>query len=204
MSNLTIQDQNDEYIPLIWSKGFKFVGLVKIHTIGDGSCFFHALLNSFFKPYITCFDGRVPVKRKELVSNFRTDLSKNLKFHYDQLSRGKLKELSRDNKELTLENLEKTLASSQPIDNRFNEYISNMIDKDIYILDFKKQDIYITGDDDEILLKNRDSVVLIYNEETFHYELVGLLQNNFLITLFHSDDPLIYAIRKRMNELRKK
>jgi len=189
---------NDEYELLNWKENFKYPNLVKVYTIGDGSCFFHAIMNSFYKPYITCMNNDIPVNRKEFIRKLRTDLSKNLKNHYNNLSRGKLPEISKDLLSLTLENMEKTLDSNDFIDNRFNEYISNMINKDIYILDGKKQDVYITGKDDDILYKNRDSIVLLYNEDRHHFELVGVIEENYITTLFKYDDPLIYGIRRRV------
>ena len=66
----------------------------------------------------------------------------------------------------------KELDSDRPVDNAYNEFISDQLNKDIYILDAVTQDVYMTGSDDNVLYKDRPSIVLMYLPG--HYELVGL------------------------------
>jgi len=172
----------------------------------DGSCFFHAVLKSFFIPYKTGFlDGR-PLNRSEFVFDFRKGLAKKLgspidpnnplsQTYYDTLSRGKLRELGRSVPELSLENMQRELASRMPIDNKYNEFVSNILDKDIYLLDYNTQDVYITGADDDILYKNRPSIVILVLPG--HYELVGVQTPNGIQTLFEPSSGLIQNIRFR-------
>ena len=96
--------------------------------------------------------------------------------------------------------MQKELDSSRPVDNVYNEFISDQLEKDIYIIDAVKKDIYITGKDNDILYKNRPSVVILYLPG--HYELVGLVKKNGDIkTLFNPDHDFIQAIRDRMDIL---
>lgn len=180
------------------NSGFSYPGMVKIYTEGDGSCFFHAIVSAFFKPYITGMIENTALDRNQYIRNLRTDLSRQLKYHYDKLSRGQLSKISKEKgmESFSLKSMEETLDSNEPVDNRFNEYVSNIMNKDIYILDGEKRDVYITGKDDDILYKRRDSIVLLYSNH--HYELVGVLDNGVITTLFDFSDPFIVMLRNRM------
>jgi len=205
----------NQYQMLDWKL---YPNMVRIHTEGDGSCFFHAILNACYKPYIKGVTGDgVSLNRRECVKNFRKDLANKLddyidsnprnKKWYDILSRGDLKAHSKDLPELSLENMKRTLDSNSSVDHIFNELISEVILKDIYLLDFEKKDVYITGDDEDILYKNRKSIVILAIPG--HYELVGVYRVNkkgllVVQTLFAHDDEFIKIIRKRMREIIKK
>lgn len=173
---------------------FHYEGLVKKTEINDGSCFFHCIADSFHKPYQL---GQID--KKEYVRNLRKDLSNNLTTEiYNKLSRGNLKEFSKKVKGFSLEDFKKILDSNLPIDNRFNEYISNIINKDIYLLDYNKKDVYMTGNDNDILYKNRESIVIIWINEN-HFDLAGILEGKRLTTLFQYNHPFIETIRQHMN-----
>ena len=70
---------------------------------------------------------------------------------------------------------------------------------DIYLLSLHKQDVYITGDDSDILYKGRQSIVVLTMPG--HYELVGVHRDNGIQTLFRPRDPFILSIRQRMREI---
>ena len=175
---------------------FYYEGLVKKTEINDGSCFFHCIADSFYRKYQL---GQV--NRKEFVKNLRKDLSKNLSVAvYEKLSRGQLKNFRIPG--YSLLDFKKILDSNEYVDNRFNEYISNVIDKDIYIIDYEKKDVYITGSYNDvggILYKNRDSIVIIWINGN-HYDLAGVLEGKKLITLFQYNHPFIETIRQSMNK----
>jgi hypothetical protein len=205
----------NQYQPLNWKL---FPDMIRVNTEGDGSCFFHAILNSCYTPYITGIAGNgVSLDRKQCVRNFRRDLSYKLgdyvegdpnnKIWYDNISRGKLRKLSKTLPHLSLENMKATLDSNSPVDHIYNEFISNIIKKDIYLLDFLKQDVYITGDDEDILYKDRQSIVILVIPG--HYELVGVMRVNkqgllVIQTKFEHDDEFIRRIRERMKSVIKK
>lgn len=195
-----------EFQPFSWPS-LPIPGLVRKRTIADGSCFFHALCDSFFEPYVNqLFDGRA-TSRRDIVRSLRRDLSARLSepidpldpaspSHYDSLH------LAREFPECSLKNMQRELAGSGPVSNLYNEYISNVLEKDIYILDFDKQDVYATGDDTAVLYKRRPSIVLMYSPG--HYELVGrMTTNGELETLFHPDSQLIQAIGLRLRSKQK-
>lgn len=199
---------NTEYEDLKWKGPFQYDNLVRIRTPTDGSCFFHAIAKSYFKPYIT---NDLKTTRQDFVKQLRRDLAVKLgskvdprnpesPLYYDLLSRGNLKDFSKTLPQYSLANIQEELNSDRPVDNVYNEFISDQLDKDIYILDMTKQDVYVTGSDDDILYKDRPSIVILYLPG--HYELVGINDNGVIRTLFSHDHDLILAIRDRMNEIR--
>lgn len=203
------------YESLTWdsSTGFSYPGMVKIRTIADGSCFFHAIANSYSEPYrIGILPGGASINKIQFIKSLRHDLSLKLAervnpldqsslIYYDLLSRGELKNFSKIVPEYTLENMQKELNSSSPVNNVYNEFISNQLNKDIYLLDAVKKDVYLVGRDDDILYKGRDSIVLLYTPG--HYNLVGVMQDSGVpATLFKSDNPFIKAIQARIRDLR--
>lgn len=183
--------------------------LVRIGTPMDGSCFFHAIAKACMEPYQTQSYGEKHINRGEFVKRFRKTLSKTLNApvcphhpsirHYHLLSRGQLPEFSKNVPHYSLSNMMNELDSNAPVDHAYNEFISNLIKKDIYLLDFQRQDVYITGDDRDILYKDRDSIILLVLPG--HYELVGILVGeNTIQTVFPPYHPLIQEIHQRLHE----
>ena len=215
MKPLNVEYQHLWNSPANKDNKFYYPNLVRIRTITDGSCFFHAVSKAFFEPYITGTLNGLSLDRKEFVKKLRTDLSKKLgqkinpenpnsPRYYDILSRGELEEMSKDVPAFRLENLQNLLDSNRPVDNVFNEFVSNQLDKDIYILDGNKKDVYITGRDEDILYKDRPSIVILYIPG--HYELIGVKDDNdnddgVITTLFSPDHSLIKAIKNRIIKL---
>lgn len=203
--------RNREYEKLKWTKTIQFPGLIRIRTDADGSCFFHAVAKAYFKPYITgkTKDG-TPLDRKKFIRSLRKDFSKMLankvdpknpksKTWYETMANGEWPRISKKMKEYTLESMQKELNSNASISNIYNEFISDQLDKDIYILDANKQDVYMTGTDDSLLYKQRTSIVILYLPG--HYELVGIEEDGYIQTTFQPDSPLIQLIRNRMEDL---
>lgn len=196
------------------SYGFEDFNMLVIDTIGDGNCYFHALLNAFYIPYRTQSIGKETVNRRQLVSSLRNDLAKKLgqpinplnpngPTFYTQLSRGKMYEFGKEVSEYSFEEMRKRLKSSEAVGNEYNEFISDQLNKDIYILDADKKDVYITGNDDDLLYKDRSSIVLLYSPG--HYELIGLRgSQNQIQTYFSPVNPFIQFLRSRMNIIRGK
>lgn len=202
---------NQEYEHLNWPL---YPGMVRIRTLADGSCLFHAIANAYFIPYRTgILDGK-SISRPQLIRTLRRQLSIRLgepvdplnpdgPTHYDLLSRGQLRKFAESVPRYSLENMQKELDSNDPVDNVYNEFLSNQLNKDIYLLNAQTKDVLITGNDDDILYKDRDSIVILYlTGPPGHYELVGLDQGEDIMTIFPPSHPFILAIRHRMNELR--
>ena len=201
------------YEKLDWKGDLKIPGMIRIQTDADGNCFFHALAKAYFQPYITgkTKEGK-PFDKRKFIKNLRKDLSKMLNNKvdpedpdsltwYESMANGEWGEESKNMPELSLKYMQKELASNSSISHIYNEFISDQLDKDIYILDGEKQDVYMTGTDDALLYKDRLSIVILYLPG--HYELVGIKDNkNYIQTIFDSDSDIIRTIRKRMTEIK--
>ena len=200
---------------LRWDGPLTQQGMVRLRTIGDGSCFFHAICYAVSKEYRTGYynDGTV-LDRREYVSRLRRELSDNLSSvvevdsasgngvtRYSLLSRGQLESMSAELPEYSLPNMKALLVSRSSVDNRFNEHVSNCLNIDIYILSHENEDVYITGNDTDILYKDRDSVVILYVEDSQHYELVGVNTGHMIRTVFPYNDEFILKIRSRIREV---
>ena len=193
--------------PLNWIGPAAYPGLTAISVTGDGSCYFHAIAKAFFTPYRTGIINGVPIDRRTLVRNFRWELAAKLaspsdpsdpesKLVYDTLSGGNLREFANFEPQYSLENMIHELRSGGPVDYVYQELISNEIDKDIYILNLREQDV-INLSNNDIFYKNRKAIVLLYMPG--HYELVGIQdEDNVIRTLFSSDDDYILHLRSRL------
>ena len=203
---------NHEYENLKWDGVFKKFNLIRIRTDMDGSCFFHALAKAYFKPYIVGKIDDEPFNRKEFIKNLRKDLAKTLalkvdpedtesKTYYQTLSNGEFEKISETMPKYSLKHMQKELAnSSKPVSNIYNEFISDQLNLDIYILNGKTKDVYMTGSDNSLLYKGRRSVVILYLPG--HYELIGLMdKDNNIETIFSPKSKFIKKIRERMTEL---
>jgi len=194
--------------------GFEDFKMVAIDTIGDGNCYFHALAHAFYVPYRTQSLNGKTVSRITIVRNLRDGLAKRLgepvnplyptgPTFYNELSRGKLYEFGKDVPEYSFEEMKKRLRSSNAVGYEYNEFVSNQLGKDIYILDSEKEDVYIIGDDDDLYYKNRPSVVLLYLPG--HYELVGIQDKMGKIqTYFSTTNSFVQFLQARMTEARLK
>ena len=198
-----------EIQPLNWHLSFRYPGMVRIGTMADGSCYFHCIAQSYHVPYQRGNVGGVAFNRKNFIRDLRYDLSvklgekvdptdPNSPIHYDLLSRGQLKDFGKEVPNYSLVAMQRELNSDRSVDNVYNEFISNILDKDIYILDLTTQDVYVTGNDSDILYKNRNSIVILFLPG--HYELVGIKTPKGIDTYFAPDHAFIQAIRQRLRE----
>lgn len=149
--------------------------LTVVATIGDGSCFFHAICHAMSKSYRKKSLGG----KREHVRTFRKKLSEILGKEnnfgvrpYDTISNGKMKELSKSFVECSVGNMVSTLKNPRKaVSNLFNEFISNCIDKDIYLVRKIDGNIYYPGTDTELLIKGRQAIIILVSSG--HYELLS-------------------------------
>lgn len=199
--------------------------LLKIPTLGtENSCFFHSILRAYSYLYSSLSTSAEKTKYSRLVRNLLSDrlseTSENGKIVYENLYRGELQNFAMNVKaanigdipDYTLAGLQKTLRSNDMVDHSFQELISDALDIDIYILDEVKKDYYFVGDDkcisesdlnfdkkDNVLHKNRKSIIIGYNENFSHYSTLGMMTlDGEVTTLFDTDHILIETIKKRI------
>ena len=197
MSNST---RSYPHADLIWSN------TVRINTPGDGSCLFHALMNAYSLNYRKATDS----ERKKQTAELRKRLADTLteKYndkltYYDYMNNGAMKEFSKADSSYSLNDMYKALNSKEFIGYGFLHLISLIMNKDIYILNGEKMDIYATDELPLVVTGDRDSIVLYY--ENSHYETIGLAfsvsGNRSVDTHFSADHPFIVGLRNRIKEL---
>lgn len=166
-----------------------FPNMVRFETIGDGNCFFHCILLAVCREY----KNACVVTKRAFAAALRKKLADILPEKYSQLSNGKLKDFSDGFPEYTLENMITLLKSNLPVDNIFNELVSDLLDIDIYLLSNNLKSLYVTGSEENFLYKCRKSVVILVLPG--HYELVGVYTTETTAkTLFDYSHPFILKL----------
>jgi hypothetical protein len=202
------------YREINWENGFENWDLIRIDTIADGSCLFHAIANSFFVPYHTEIVDGNKTTRKEIIQKMRKELSESLsspissspnsKTHYQVINSGNTANfpicLDSPEYNFSLENMKKQLNSNNYIGYGYIEFISNVLGKNIYILNHSTQDLYPFEKTEllNIYRKNRPSIVVYY--EPKHYELVGIMNNGIVDTYFDSNHTFIKFLYNKVIE----
>lgn len=179
---------------LDWNNEFSYPNMISIDDgIHDGSCFFHSISMATYKPYqINQID------RKKHVADMRRTLSKKLPYYYDKLANGELPELAMDIPVIRLDYMQEELDSTRYISNIYNEYISELLDIDIYLLNNDTKDVYPTATNLNLLYKNRLSIVILYIDNN-HYQIVGLKNKDGSITVsFKPDHNFITYVKNRL------
>lgn len=196
--------------------------LIRINTPGGGNCLFHAIANSFFSPYYSEKVNEQIMTRKEIIRNMRKSFSEKLnspisskpnsKTHYEIINSGNTAEfpISPDLPEYnySLSNMQKSLDSEENIGYGYIEFISNAIDKNIYILVSSMNDIYPFEKTEllNIYKKDRPSIVVYYiwdndtSDKYDHYELVGIMNKGTIDTHFMPDHSFIKFLYNKVLE----
>lgn len=152
------------------------VKLIKVGTIGDGSCLLHAIVQAI-SPFYSNLDD---TEKMRLIRNVRKDLSNILdesrgdkdSTWYDFLSRGQLEEISTSVPEASKKHMKKILDSNSWLSYQYIELLSEIFEIDIYIIDYSTNSLYNLGDD-ELLYKNRDSIIIGYIPNC-HFETLAV------------------------------
>jgi hypothetical protein len=174
--------------------------LLKYNTYGDGNCLFHAILNSFFKAYHNEKIEDLKISRLAMVRKLRKELAQELPKYYDKLAGGKLKEFAQEIPEYRLANMIKTLDSDDFIGYGYIEFIGDLLNKDIYILDGYRSTIYVSDELKFCIKGNRPSIILYYAD--MHYDLIGLSVDDIgSITHFDADSDIIKFLYEQVGKI---
>lgn len=165
-------------VELDWDeRSFNYKNMVSVQNI-DRS-YYNAVLGAFFSPYIEEEYNR-PIIIHEFSYGLRDEYLKN----FDEID-DKILERSCD---FLVENFE--------INFDIHIVISNRIDKDIYILDGLKWDVWIPENDSRSplneLYKDRDSIVIL--KKVDGYDVVGISDSGNIYTCFKSSHQFIRKI----------
>lgn len=163
---------------------FKFI---PISTIGDGSCFIHALLQACNKTY-----NKLDKNNKMLmVRRLRILIGNHLEKSdmYDNLSRGELKEISNFVFEAKKEYMIRYIRSNNWITYHYIELISIIFNINIFIVNNDKNTLYNFGDDELLYKKNRNSIFINYIDQA-HFETLAVRTKDGNKTFFSPDSKI--------------
>lgn len=196
---------DDTYAPL---KCTWYNNLVRISTIGDGSCLIHSILKAFYKPYQENDDE---MYRTQLAKELRRDLAFLLNYenpeypnhtYWESSGRGAfprimMQQLANESLvqelkvDFSLSGLQRLFNSYSYLGDEVYQYISDVLDVDIYILRATSEDIFphINTRNPKI---SRNGIVIVGN--SYHYEVVAVETNGEFQTTFPPNDPFILAL----------
>lgn len=175
--------------------------LYRFKTILDSSNIIHAILRAFNKKYLKMNS----IKEKEkYVSEIRSGLANDLTYDiYSRLAYGLIDELStkkyreygvttQDSSVIGWAFYTKSIADyNELLGSEIQEYISDKLNLDIYILSENSRDIEPSLIECNLLYKHRPSIIILKISGVF-YETVGKLDENGRIqTVFDPKDELI-------------
>ncbi len=208
-------DQNMRNLMTPIKLNWLITDIYNIRIPGDGSCLFHAIMLATSEEYRKLLNSNLIERCKyvklfrDVLANTLTELHSSNLTYYDYLGRGAYKIMSHGDMDIvvndcSLETMQRTLRSNDSISYLYYELICEYLNIDIYLINIKDKELIITGDED-LLWKNRNSVILSYYPG--HYELLGYINNNDpskIQVLFEPTHPLILALKIRYNVLRNK
>ena len=186
--------------------------VVRIGTIGDGSCFFHAVLGAYYQPYQNNDQYKF---RSDLVKRLRRDLAYILQLKDPQRPDKTIWETAVDGQfmelynqqmmgldftsvfgvpiDFSLEGLQKLFNSMDYLGNEVYQYASDLLGIDIYIMRGTNKNLYPYQNTSKEFI-NRKAVVITGNG--CHYEIIAIERNGLFQTVFERDDPFIIALKQ--------
>ncbi len=204
----------EEPVPLkLNENGFDKFDLFRIRVTGDGNCYFHAFAMAYIIPYKTQnYKGKI-IRRVDLVRGLRKDLSlrltakvnpedQNSPMVYETLGNGHVAEMGLTTKELSLETMIRHIDSDEWCGEEVQELVSNETNKNIFYINVREENVYITSDIN-ILYKDRDSVVLLVYDNK-HYDTCAVRnKHGEYITHFCFKHQFIQFLYNRLKEQKK-
>ena len=196
---------DDTYAPLTCSW---YKNLVRIATIGDGSCFIHAVLKGFYRGYQ---ENNQAIYRLQVAAKIRRDLGVVLQLdnpaypghtYWETSARGSFprmvmqeindEELIRDlHVDYSLSGLQRLFNSTSQLGDEVYTFISDALNVDIYVLRATTTDLYPHYHTHRPGV-DRNGVVIIGN--TYHYEVLAVNTEQGFQTVFYPDDPFLKAL----------
>jgi SAM-dependent methyltransferase len=185
--------------------------VVRIGAIGDGSCFFHSVLNAYLKIYQT---NPSTTFRRKFVKDLRRDVSLTLSLpdpnnpnmsRYETASNGQFVALAEQQQQglsfndvfdqpvdFTLEGLRELFDSDMYLGDEIYSYLADLLGLDIYVMRLENG-ILKRHSDTKKEGENKKSVVISGNG--YHFETIAVMRNSLYQTLFLPDDPFITGIQ---------
>lgn len=196
---------DDTYAPLrcTW-----YDDLIRIATIGDGSCFIHAVLKAFYRPYQENNDAPY---RLELAAKIRRDLAVALGLDNPQypgytywatsgrgaFPRMVMQEINDEQLvgelgvDFSLSGLQRLFNSTNQLGDEVYSFAADALNVDIYVLRATNEDLFPHYHTRRPNIP-RNGIVIIGN--MYHYEVLGINTEDGIQTVFQEGDPFLTAL----------
>lgn len=206
-----------EYINISWYKSEK---VVRIGAIGDGSCFFHGILNGYYdvyqnNPNYTYRLNFVKLLRRDIAytlelkdpnhpTKIRWETAINGQFlalYQQQMMGVNFKDVFDYPIDFSLDGLQKLINSSSHVGNEVYQYVSDILDIDIYVMRLTNVDLFVHQNTSH---EGSDRKVVVISGNGSHYETIGIERGpeQLFQTVFDQTDPFILSIkRSQINKL---
>ena len=184
--------------------------VVRVGAIGDGSCYFHAVLGGYYPRYQNSRDYKY---RIDFVQKLRRDIAYTLEMDdpshpgqtmWETAVNGQFVALYEQQLfghvfqddfgliiDFSLNGLQRLFNSNTYLGDEVYQYASDMLGVDIYIMRLTNKDLYVhLNTAVEGLVRK---VVVICGNGT-HYETIGVEREGLFQTTFDQNDPFILAI----------
>lgn len=202
----TISPLEHPFEILVWEHSPVWIkGLARILTHMDvGSSIVHATINAFYIPYRNGQLFGQDVSQVEFVRMFRKELAHALvkpfpdkeTTYVEELGKGAWVQMASTDVNTLMYMFENTGVEFNPV---MIEHMSNVVEKDIYIIDAELQDLSSDSVDFDCRYKKRSSIVILKLKR--HYELLGVRTNTGeFITNFSHNHPWILQMYQRLSD----
>lgn len=222
VTNTAASSSDNHIVPQLWSHhhalnfgpNFPVSNMIALDTIGDGNCLIHAIVQAYYRPYVI---GEI--NRRQFVRDLRRALAQKLnqpaevngksmvdgagkkQTWYQIINRGGLARLQQDpgvvpvdiEQRYQLTTMQNELNSNTPLDDMYDDYLSKMLNKNIFVLDLRTKSIKHVIDRDMLWSPYRPCVVIL--DKGGHYETVGLNEKGIISTYFSWEHPFIVQLR---------
>ena len=199
-----------EYVNCTWWENEE--PIVRIGSLGDGSCAIHSILNAFLKVYQTNPNLKF---RKDFSKRLRKDIANSLskpdpkhpgKTYYETAAKGSFPELYeqqllgvnfqdvfKQKVDFSIEGLKNLFFSTCHLGDELYSFVAELLDIDLYVMRITNLDLYPHLNTHEPGIDKRSIVI---SGDGLHFETIGIIRNNLCQTFFEPNDPFILKIRE--------
>ena len=188
----------DDVSQIINCQWYNQYPVIRIATIGDGSCFIHSVMKSYSTPYANnpSVENRINLAlglRRDLAYTLQLPDPQNTLRLYDSFNNGIFPELAQNDRNFTLDNLQKTINSSGWLGDEIFEYATQRLGVNVIVMTPTSNNLVQESGGDIDLLRNPYNI-FIGHVGGCHYETLGIyIKGRGIQTVFDMNDPFMIA-----------
>lgn len=180
--------------------------LITVTSPQNSNSYFNSILNAISEKYKMSLDNKLILNRDEFVVNFRKNLATKLENNipnndnYHEANITYYEHIFSET-DIKLDIIRKIIENSVPIDDLLeyiNQYVSEIIDKNIYIINSETKEILNNNFRFPNIKSERDSIILILkyieidNNIYYHYDLATVRSSvGHSKTIFSNNNDII-------------